>query len=73
MEDGTQTRAFSYVDDRSTGLGKAQWTHKHPNKFLILVVMTTVHNECGYINRSNGWWKKIYLKQRHEVKDACIT
>lgn len=73
--DGTQTRAFSYVDDCVPFFWKGA-TDSVASKQIFNIGSDdhcTINEACDTLIKVMGGGEKIYLEKRHEVKDAWVS
>ena len=73
--DGTQTRAFSYIDDILEPLWKAGVDERSKNQCINIggTIDYTINEAADILLEITGKGKKIYFEQRYEVKDAYST
>jgi UDP-glucose 4-epimerase len=73
--DGTQTRAFSYVDDCIPYFWKGAIDPKASKEIFNIGGDThnTIDEVADIIIDVMGSGNKVYLEQRHEVKDAWVS
>jgi UDP-glucose 4-epimerase len=73
--DGMQTRAFSYVDDCVPYFWKGATDSKASKEIFNIGGddHCTINEACDTLIEVMGGGKKIYLEQRHEVKDAWVS
>jgi len=73
--DGEQKRAFSYIDDMMQPLYNAAILPSAKNEIINLggMVETSLNDACIELSGVTGFWPKVYLEQRHEVKYAWST
>ena len=73
--DGTQCRAFSYVDDIMAPLFKAAIEPAAKNQIINLGGKreTPLNEACGLVAQVTGWNESVHLEERHEVKMAWST
>jgi len=73
--DGMQTRAFSYVDDCVPYFWKGA-TDPQGSKQIFNIGSDdhcSINEACDTLIEVMGGGKKVYLEQRHEVKDAWVS
>jgi UDP-glucose 4-epimerase len=73
--DGSQTRAFSYIDDCVPYLWKGA-TEKCASKQIFNIGgddHITINDACDTLISVMGGGTKVHLEQRHEVKDAWVS
>lgn len=73
--DGTQTRAFSYIDDNLEPFWNAA-TLPQASKEIINVggiEEISINNACDTLVEVIGAGQRVYLEQRHEVKHSIPT
>lgn len=73
--DGTQTRAFSYIDDCVPYFWKGA-TDPNASKQIFNIGgddHCTINEACDTLMEVVGGGKKVYLEKRHEVKDAWVS
>lgn len=73
--DGTQTRAFSYIDDCVPYFWKGA-IDKRASKQIFNIggdEHISINDACDLLIDVIGGGSKVYLEQRHEVKDAWVS
>jgi len=73
--DGTQTRAFSYIDDNLEPLWNAAILPLASKQIINLggIEEITINEACDTLIDVIGGGEKIYLEQRYEVKNSIPT
>jgi UDP-glucose 4-epimerase len=73
--DGTQTRAFSYIDDNLEPLWKAAILPQASKQIINLggIEEISINEACDTLIQVIGGGTKLYLEQRHEVKHSIPT
>lgn len=73
--DGTQTRAFSYVDDCVPYFWKGAIEEKASKQIFNIGSddHCTINQACETLIKVMGGGEKVYLEGRHEVKDAWVS
>lgn len=73
--DGSQTRAFSYIDDSLEPLWKAATTPEASRQIINLggIKEYTINQAADILSEVVGGAEKIYLEKRHEVHIAVPT
>jgi len=73
--DGTQTRAFSYIDDILPCLWRAATDSKAHCQIINIgsAYDTQLVDACSMIGSVTGWNERVHLESRHEVKHAWCT
>jgi UDP-glucose 4-epimerase len=73
--DGSQTRAFSYIDDCVPYFWKGAIEPKASKEIFNIGGddHCTINEACDSLIEVMGGGKKVYLEQRHEVKDAWVS
>jgi len=73
--DGTQTRAFSYIDDILEPLWKAGVDDRAKNQCINLggYIEYTISEAADALIEVAGYGKKVYLEKRHEVHNAYCS
>jgi UDP-glucose 4-epimerase len=73
--DGTQTRAFSYIDDCVPYFWEAATNEKASKQIFNIGGddHVTINDACDILIDVMGSGTKVFLEQRHEVKDAWVS
>jgi UDP-glucose 4-epimerase len=73
--DGTQTRAFSYIDDNLEPLWKSAVLPEASKQIINLggIEEITINEACDTLIEVIGAGEKLYLEGRHEVKHSIPT
>lgn len=73
--DGTQTRAFSYIDDSLEPLWNAAIIPNASKQIINLggIEEISINEACDTLIQVIGGGTKLYLEQRHEVKHSIPT
>ena len=73
--DGEQTRSFSYIDDCVEYLWKGAIDPMASKQIFNIGKdeACTINQACDTLIKVMGGGSKIYLEQRHEVKDAWVS
>ena len=73
--DGTQTRAFSYIDDNLEPFWNAATSEKCSKQIINVggIVPTTIQECANILMDVTGTNKVVYLEKRHEVHHAVPT
>jgi UDP-glucose 4-epimerase len=73
--DGLQTRAFSYIDDCVPYFWKGAIENCASKQIFNIGgdEHITINDACDILISVMGGGKKVYLEQRHEVKDAWVS
>jgi UDP-glucose 4-epimerase len=73
--DGNQTRAFSYIDDNLEPLWNSMISPAASKQIINLggIEEISINDACDTLIEIIGGGKKIYLEQRHEVKNSIPT
>jgi UDP-glucose 4-epimerase len=73
--DGTQTRAFSYVDDCVPYFWKGAIDPKASKQIFNIGgdEHCSINKACNILIEVMGGGEKVYLEKRHEVKDAWVS
>lgn len=73
--DGSQTRAFSYIDDSLEPLWKAATTPEASRQIINLggIKEYTINQAADILSEVVGGAEKVYLEKRHEVHIAVPT
>jgi UDP-glucose 4-epimerase len=73
--DGTQTRAFSYIDDNLEPLWKSAILPEASKQIINVggIEEISINEACDTLMEIIGNGKKLYLEGRHEVKHSIPT
>ena len=73
--DGEQTRSFSYIDDCVEYLWKGAIDPRASKQIFNIGKdeACTINQACDTLIKVMGGGSKVYLEQRHEVKDAWVS
>jgi UDP-glucose 4-epimerase len=73
--DGEQTRSFSYIDDCVEYLWKGAIDPMASKQIFNIGKdeACTINQACNTLIKVMGGGSKVYLEQRHEVKDAWVS
>lgn len=73
--DGTQTRAFSYIDDNLEPLWKSATLPNASKQIINLggIEQISIDEACNILIEVIGSGSKVYLESRHEVKHSIPT
>lgn len=73
--DGTQTRAFSYIDDNLEPFWNAAVSPQASKEIINIggIEEISINEACDTLIEIIGSGKKLYLEERHEVKHSIPT